>query len=91
MDKTQNLLLITVKSLLRKHKAASDGVESMKGPFEELSSFLDPDKLALWTKEAEKADNERGEALDVYNLQMDKGWSALFFKLLLLITLPTLL
>ena len=45
----------------------------MKGPFEELCSALDADKLRLWTKEAEKADEERGEALDVYNIQMDKG------------------
>ena len=78
IGKTQNLLLITVKTLSRKHKAALDGVESMKGPFRELSSSLDSDKLTLWTEEAEKADNERGEALDVYNLQMDKGWSSLF-------------
>jgi hypothetical protein len=34
---------------------------------------LDVNKLRLWTEEAEKADNERGEALDIYNLQMDKG------------------
>jgi len=78
--KTQNLLLITVKTLLRKHKAATAGVESMKGPFNELSSSLDFDKLKLWTEKAEKADNERGEALDVYNLQMDKGWSSLVSK-----------
>ena len=64
---------MTVKTLLRKLKAASNRVESMKGPFEELSSVLDIDKLRLWTKDAEKADNERGEALDIYNLQIDKG------------------
>ena len=64
---------MTVKTLLRKLKAASNGVESMKGLFEELSSVLDIDKLRLWTKDAEKADNERGEALDIYNLQIDKG------------------
>jgi hypothetical protein len=52
----------------------------MKGPFNELSSSLDFDKLKLWTEKAEKADNERGEALDVYNLQMDKGWSSLISK-----------
>ena len=51
----------------------SDGVESIHGPFEELSSALEIDKLQLWTKEAEKADNERGENLDVYDLQIDKG------------------
>jgi hypothetical protein len=69
-----------VKTLLKKLKAASDGVESMKSPFEDLSSALDSDKLRLWTKDAEKAHNERGEALDVYNLQMDKGWFTLFIK-----------
>ena len=59
----------------------------MKGPFEKLSSALDIDKLRLWTKEAEKADNEREEALDVYNLQMDKSWLFLFLRVLLLIVL----
>lgn len=62
-----------MKTLLQKHKSASDGLESVKGPFEELSSALDANKLAVWTKRAEEADNERGEALDIYNLQMDKG------------------
>ena len=62
-----------MKTLLRKFKAASNGVESMHGPFEELSSALEIDKLQLWTKQAEKADNEREEALDIYDLQMDKG------------------
>lgn len=60
----------------------------MKGPFEELSSALDTDKLKLWTKEAEKADKERGEALDVYNLRMDKGRVFFFLKVLLLLILP---
>ncbi|KAN0105201.1 hypothetical protein V8E52_011274 [Russula decolorans] len=72
-DSNWKKLVGIVKTLLRKLKAASNGVESMKGPFEELSSALDTDKLRLWTKNAEKADNERGEALDVYNLQMDKA------------------
>ena len=45
----------------------------MKGPFEKLSLALDAEKLRLWTKEAEKADNKRGEALDIYNIQIDKG------------------
>ena len=52
----------------------------MKGPFEELSSVLNVDKLRLWTEKAKKADNERGEALDIYSLQMDKGWLSFFFK-----------
>ena len=80
-----NYTLMTVKTLLRKLKAASNGAESMKVPFDELSSALDADKLKLWTEEAEKADNERGEALDIYSLQMDKGHLSFFFKELLLI------
>lgn len=80
---------MTVKTLLRKLKAASNEVEYLKVPFEEHSSALDADKLKLWTKEAEKADNERGEALDIYNVQMDKGYLSFFFKeLLLIIPLP---
>jgi hypothetical protein len=63
----------------------------MEGPFEELSSSLDPSKLELWTKDAEKADNERGEALDTYNLQMDKGCPFFIIRVLLLIILPSLL
>ena len=59
---------MTVKTLLKKFQAASDRVTSMKGPFIELSSAIDADKLRLWTKEAERADSERGEALDLYNL-----------------------
>lgn len=59
----------------------------MKGPFEELSSALDSDKLRLWTREAKKADDEREEALDIYNLQIDKGWLFFFLKVLLLIIL----
>ena len=62
----------------------------MKGLFEELSSGLDDNQLRLWTKEAEKADNERGEALDIYSLQIDKGWLSFFLKVLLLIILAPL-
>ena len=82
---------MTVKTLLRKLKAASNEVESMKVPFEELSSVLDASKLRLWTQEAEKADNERGEALDIYNLKMEKGWFAFFSKCSCLSFLPSLI
>jgi hypothetical protein len=78
---------MSVKTLLRKLNAASDGVESMKVPFEELSSVLDASKLRLWTQEAEKADNERGDALDIYSLKMEKGWFSFLLKELLLIIL----
>lgn len=59
---------------MRKLKAAFEGVETTKGPFEQLSLALDTKTLGLWTEEANKADTERGATLDIYNLQMDKGW-----------------
>ena len=62
-----------VKTLCKKHKAASDGVEATRGPFQELTNSLDDCKVSAWTKEAERADHERGEALDIYALKMDKG------------------
>lgn len=67
--------LLAVKSLCKKYKAASNGIDLTKGPFEELSQALRPEMLNLWTKEAEKAEQDRGEALDIYSLKMDKGWS----------------
>jgi hypothetical protein len=70
---------------LRKFKAASEGVETTKGPFEQLSLALDTQTLELWTEEAKNADTERGATLDIYNLQMDKGWLSFSLKVLLLI------
>jgi hypothetical protein len=46
---------------------------------------LDTQTLGLWTEEAKKADTERGATLDIYNLQMDKGWLSFSLKVLLLI------
>ena len=57
-----------MKTLLKKLKVAFNEVKSMKVPFKGLSSVLDANKLKLWTQEAEKADNERGEALDIYSV-----------------------
>ena len=84
MDKLSHTL-ITMKTLLKKLKVASNEVESMEVPFEGLSSVLDANKLKLWTQEAEKADNEREEALDIYSVQMDKSCLSFFFEELLLI------
>ena len=52
---------------------ALKGVEYTQGPFEELSASLEADQLEAWSKDAEKAGNERGNALNIYNLKMEKG------------------
>jgi hypothetical protein len=62
-----------VKTLCKKHERGLKGVECTKGPFEDLSASLDPDQLKHWTQDAERADLERGEELDIYSVQMDKG------------------
>lgn len=64
---------MVVKSLLRKYKVALDGVQKTQGPYEAFSASLDPPRLKAWMEAAERADSERGEALDVYSLQIDKG------------------
>lgn len=66
-------MTLKVKSLCRKHKAASQGLNVTKGPFEELAASLDNLKVEEWHKKVERAEQERGEALDIYMLKMDKG------------------
>ena len=43
------------------------------GPYEELTDSLDPDKVKRWRELADTAASERGEALDIYTLKMEKG------------------
>ena len=42
-------------------------------PDEELTDSLDPDKVKCWRELADTAASERGEALDIYTLKMEKG------------------
>ena len=50
-----------------------DGVQKTQEPYETFSASLDPPRLKAWMEAAERADSERGEALNVYSLQIDKG------------------
>ena len=54
-------------------------VQTTQGPYEEFSASLDPYQLKAWVEAAEKADIEWGKALDIYSLQMDKGWLQLYW------------
>jgi hypothetical protein len=40
-----------------------------------LTELLDASDVEVWTKAAQKAEEERGEFLDIYHLKMDKGES----------------
>jgi hypothetical protein len=67
--------LAKVKSLLKKYRQALQGVSDTQGPYEELTKSLDLDDVQEWKKAAEKAAQDRGELLDIYQLKMDKGRS----------------
>jgi len=64
---------ITVKSLCKKYKAASEGVNLTRGPFEELTASLDQVKVKQWQEAANNAASQRDDALDIYTLSMEKG------------------
>ncbi|KAG1744530.1 uncharacterized protein EDB91DRAFT_1050678, partial [Suillus paluster] len=60
-------------SLLKKYRQALQGVSDTQGPYEELTKLLDLDDVQEWKKAAEKAAQDRGELLDIYQLKMDKA------------------
>ncbi|KAG6377669.1 hypothetical protein JVT61DRAFT_14434 [Boletus reticuloceps] len=62
-----------VKSLCRKYKTVAAGVQSTEEPFKELSASLDENKVREWTTLVLKGACNRGEALDIYALRMDKA------------------
>ncbi|KAG1743676.1 uncharacterized protein EDB91DRAFT_1081059 [Suillus paluster] len=49
------------------------GISDTQGPYEELTRSLDLDDVQEWKKAAEKAAQDRGELLDIYQLKMDKA------------------
>ena len=60
-------------SLKKKYKIAVKYWGEMKEAYEQLTSVIEPFKVSQWSLDASKAESERGEALDVYLLTMDKG------------------
>ena len=44
-----------------------------RGPFEELTASLDVNKVEIWKRAADNAASQRGDALDIYTLKMEKG------------------
>ena len=62
-----------MKCLCRKYATALDGVNLIKGPYEELSNSLDPDKVKCWREAADAVASTRGDALDIYTLKIETG------------------
>ncbi|KAG1720661.1 uncharacterized protein EDB91DRAFT_1064768, partial [Suillus paluster] len=57
----------------KKYKRANKGIEDTRVPFEELTGSLDVIKVRAWEKDEEKAKEERGEHLNIYQLKIDKA------------------
>ncbi|KAG1799946.1 uncharacterized protein HD556DRAFT_1305447 [Suillus plorans] len=64
---------VGLKTLLKKYKRALKGVDDTKSPFDELTLSLDPEKISIWKINEKKAMEQRGEYLDIYQLQMNKA------------------
>jgi hypothetical protein len=62
-----------VESLVTKWHRAVKGLESTKSGFLELTACLDSDWVDAWTEEAERAEDEGGESLRVYDVKMERG------------------
>ncbi|KAG1723996.1 uncharacterized protein EDB91DRAFT_1087649 [Suillus paluster] len=63
---------VAFKSLLKKYCQALQGVSDTQGPYEELTRSLDLDDVQEWKKAVEKAAQDRGELLDIYQPKMDR-------------------
>lgn len=64
---------LPVKTLLTKYNRALKGVDETKSPFDELTRSLNPGKILMWGIDEQKAIEKRGEYLDIYQLQINKG------------------
>lgn len=70
----------------RKYKDAVAGIEATEPSYKELTTSLDQENIREWTQQVLKAEENRGEALDVYALRTDKGWYQFYFMLALIFT-----
>ncbi|KAG1821442.1 hypothetical protein DFJ58DRAFT_849975 [Suillus subalutaceus] len=73
-DSNWKKLVGIMKTLLKKYKRALKGVDETKTPFDELARSLDPEKILIWEINEQKAMEEHGEYLDIYQLQINKVW-----------------
>lgn len=60
-------------SLVIKWHRAVKGLESTKSAFLELTACLDSDWVDAWMEQAERAEDEGGESLKVYNIELEQG------------------
>jgi hypothetical protein len=62
-----------VSTLSKKHKKALDGLIDTSTAYAELSAALDSELIVSWQEQERKAQIERGEALRIYDVQLEQG------------------
>jgi hypothetical protein len=63
----------SVSTLRRKFEKATIGSKETSTAFHELSSALDKESVQIWKHEEQKAQFERGDALKIYDVQVEQG------------------
>lgn len=66
-------IILPAETLSRKWNKAKDDVITTGAAFRELSNCLDQAWIVEWTRAEEKAMRERGKALEIYDVVIDKG------------------
>lgn len=66
-------IILLAETLIRKWNKAKDDVIATGASFRELSNCLDQAWIVEWTRAEEKAMRERGKALEIYDVVIDKG------------------
>jgi hypothetical protein len=59
--------------LLTKWDRAVKGQRETQNAYLELTERLDPDWVDVWTEQAERADEEGGDSLKIYNVDAKHG------------------
>jgi hypothetical protein len=63
----------TAERLVQKWETAKADVQTTEHTFKGLSSSLEPEWIAEWTLDEARAMAERGEAMGIYDVALEKG------------------
>ena len=64
---------LAAESLLTKWDRATKGQKEMKNAYLELTARLGSNWVDAWTEQAERADEEGGDSLKIYNVNVKHG------------------
>jgi hypothetical protein len=67
----------SVSTLRKKFEKATIGLKDTSEAFLELSAALDSNLVETWQKDEQMAQVERGEALRIYDIQLEQGIESL--------------